>query len=370
MEIIGITKYLKQNNMKTKLEVGKEYWLDDAKYESGIFVGLDDKTLLFKRGKNCKSCGANETGYLPFADIGREYCEVQEGKQWNFTTPIAMRCTEEQFNGIKDKLDEMGYNTKVVWYLDTCDYLCTNFGGNDKDVNFSSTNIFQPNLFDEFNPALFLALAAMTDKEDGIKGEWWRYTDEMSEPIEAQKYLGEFTVPNKSWRKATVQEIVEHFEKKEFMLPEKWCVKVTVKNSSYLNAFAFTSGYYGLCNFNKYFTSDIVAGVKTGNGYTEITFDQFKKYVLKETPQSCQIIPIPPAKQATIFDDRVEITDWKPKEGEMVYRIYVKLSGEIFYDNSRYDGYDWQIEAFKRGFIKRTESEAKQLVEKLKQAML
>ena len=33
----GITKYLKQNNMKTKLEVGKEYWLSEQKISIGIY---------------------------------------------------------------------------------------------------------------------------------------------------------------------------------------------------------------------------------------------------------------------------------------------------------------------------------------------
>lgn len=356
--------------MKTKLEVGKEYWLDDAKDESGIFVGLDGKTLLFKQSKNCKSYGVNETGYLPFSDIGREYCEVQEEKRWQFTTPISMRCTEEQFNGIKDKLAEMGYRLENIEFSETIEYLCSVYYG----VNNSITTLHSSQasdrgrfVFESFNPDLFLALAAMTDKEDGIKGEWWQSTSDKNLLMPTQL----INLRNNWWRKATAQEIIEHFNNKEFALPEKWCIKVTVKNSSYLNAFAFTSGYYGLCNFNKYFTSDIVAGVKTGNGYTEITFDQFKKYVLKESEQTCQTIPIPPTKQATLFDDRVEITEWKPKCGETVYYVFECIKKGIV-------EHSWGIEKYSeelllnvgKQFIKRTESEAKQLVERLKQAML
>lgn len=356
--------------MKTKLEIGKEYWLSEQKISRGIYLGESNSGNFDFR----ITLGSKHTKPLGELDVMTSnlsvYSEYIPEKPWEFTTPIAMKCTEEQFNWIKDKLVEMGYKLENIEFSETLEYLCSAYCGVNNSIttlHSSQTSDRGRFVFETFNPALFLALTAMTDKEDGINGEWWRYVYDMHDPIVAQKYLGEFTVPNESWRKATAQEIIEHFEKKEFMLPEKWCVKVTVKNSSYLNAFAFTSGYYGLCNFNKYFTSDIVAGVKTGNGYTEITFDQFKKYVLKETPQSCQIIPIPPAKQATLFDDRVEITDWKPKEGEWIYSVVI-LDGNPTYRKCLFSPREQNT--LTRGRIVRTESEAKQLVERLKQAML
>ncbi len=68
---------------------------------------------------------------------------------------------------------------------------------------------------------------------------------------------------------------------KEFVLPEEWCVKVTEDNKEF---FTKLRGWVAL---NGYITSQIL-GTKTWglwlpNPYgKEITFEQFKKYVLKE----------------------------------------------------------------------------------------
>jgi len=79
------------------------------------------------------------------------------------------------------------------------------------------------------------------------------------------------------------------------------------------------------------------------------------------------IIPIPLGKQAELFDDRVEITDWKPKLYDSVYELYFN-NGIWDYKISSYIEQDYQ--KIKCGLVKRTESEAKLLVEKLKAAML
>lgn len=355
--------------MKTKLEIGKEYWLDNLKDESGTFIGLDGGTILFKPSKNCVSY-LLRNGYVIFGDSGREYCEVVSEKPWSFTTPIAMKCTEEQFNGIKDKLVEMGYKTNG--FETGSGYLCTNYNKVKNRLEISGNTINQPTKFESFNPDLFLALAAMTDKEDGIKGEWWIGTSSgklFKQTIE--KSLNTSGVI----RKATAQEIIEHFERKEFLLPKFWHVVVTEENVDVLSKWRFGEeypkhklnigyivGFSSWQNSKQHNPSD-----SRGRFGSEITSDQFKKYVLKETTQSCQIISIPPTKQATLFDDRVEITDWKPKEGDFVFYV-AYWNDEFRYTNTFYN--DNFKKEFKNGFIKRTESEAKQLVEKLKQAML
>lgn len=70
----------------------------------------------------------------------------------------------------------------------------------------------------------------------------------------------------------------------EFVLPEKWYVEVTEKNKKILNKFKLDKykceiGDYNYVDYNGF-------GYFKGNGgcndYTKITFDQFKKYVLKE----------------------------------------------------------------------------------------
>lgn len=351
--------------METKLEVGKEYWLGEAKKFKGIYKGSFDKASYFDVTYGDANFTRDANGYVEFPERG-----VLEIEQWQFTAPIAMKCTEEQFNEIKEKLVEMGYSgCRKAISFDRYEYLTNRYGqiGHVDCTDKYISKIKVSNWFESFNPDLFLALSAMTDKEDGIKGEV--YTNSCGK-FYTKDDGTEGKWHNTFWRKATAQEIIEHFEKKEFVLPEKWCVKVNKENSSVLNEYAFHIGFLGLCNFNKYFTSDITIGVKTGYGYTEITFDQFKKYVLKETEQSCQVIPIPPSKQATLFDDRVEITDWKPKEGQLIYYIIVSNFGNIKYRAEIYNSLDYQKESLANGFIKRTESEAKQLVEKLKQAML
>ena len=312
--------------MKTKLEVGKEYWLDDVKDESGTFIGLDGITLLFKPSKNCTSyCLRN--GYVVFGDMGRDYCEVIPEKPWQFTTPIAMKCTEEQFNGIKDKLVEMGYIFYGIAFGEKYRYLSSNFAKDKRcitDLDKISLYFKQANpmIFESFNPDLFLSLSAMTDKEDGIKGEWWKAKAGVEFHVQQGGEVCGLT--RAFFRKATAQEIIEHFEKK---------------------------------------------GKKEADRIFKLVLD-FQSSLFNKINEDKTIIPIPPTKQATLFDDRVEITDWKPKEGQLIYYIIVSNFGNIKYRAEIYNSLDYQKESLANGFIKRTESEAKQLVEKLKQAML
>ena len=431
--------------MKTKLEVGKEYWLSGQKISRGIYLGESNSGNFDFRitlGSKCTK---------PFGELDvmtsnlSVYSEYIPETPWQFTTPIAMKCTEEQFNGIKDRLVEMGYKLSAVTFCSENRYLSNFIGGaNNVITDLVKHRACDRNrtVFESFSPDLFLALAAMTDKEDGIKGEWWRYTDDMNDPIVPQKRLGEFVVPNKAWRKATAQEIIEHFEKKEFVLPENFKVRRNRENYSEINGYAKTISNE---NFNNgegfvYFYNGSASTIKSN--CTEITFDQFKKYVLKDSEQSFQnapvigsveytvnvefdaekaakeiftkivelgkshqpefkfawepckekiekfenflesfdpfiniknidktVIPIPTTKQATLFDDRVEITDWKPKEGEIIWVVTNEI-GSLIYKDVKYNGSLLHAFLFRNGFIKRTESEAKQLVEKLKQAML
>ena len=90
--------------------------------------------------------------------------------------------------------------------------------------------------------------------------------------------------------------VLKEEDKKEFVLPEKWCVKRTSENYEVINDY-FNKG----CNINTYEAKNAYmhypnhrtnVGFLNGNhsasnvysGYTEITFEQFKQYVLKTTP--------------------------------------------------------------------------------------
>ena len=442
---------------QTELEVGKEYWLDAIETIKVKLMSHTREALFCEPVKdeykfkqvNCLSCREFVSDKIPAA-----LHEVVKEKSWQFTTPIAMKCTEDQFNGIKDGLVEMGYEIST-FSRNSGQLMCTNFGSDHHYIGMSDLPSFQELVLESFNPDLFLALAAMTDKEDGIKGEWWRYTDDMNDPIVPQKRLGEFVVPNKAWRKATAQEIMAHFEKKtlssqvtpatedtltkllnqvesnlkhllegrdkEFLLQPSWYVQLTHENydivkkwhekiDSHKGNRCYTIGaYYGI---HENGSGDCWTQKEDAERYQIITTEQFKKYVLKETQQSClnyyfstntvtyshdsnigflfarrtlpnylsgtirmsstptetkTIILIPPTKQATLFDDRVEITDWRPKEGEAAWQVFV-VNGISYKDMIYTELHNGK--SFEAGFIKRTESEAKQLVEKLKQAML
>ncbi len=84
----------------------------------------------------------------------------------------------------------------------------------------------------------------------------------------------------------TLEQFKKHVlkQKGNFILPEKWCVKLTEENVKHLEDWrnqgknSLSAGkIYGYLHSDKIWTPCI----KTG--YTEITLEQFKKYVLKES---------------------------------------------------------------------------------------
>jgi hypothetical protein len=88
---------------------------------------------------------------------------------------IAMIATEEQYNDdLKPSLIQMGKqdNTWGDWKDDN--YLTSRF---DENIgNYCKFIIKDDSLIlEDYNPELFLALAAMTTKEDGNIGEWWKF---------------------------------------------------------------------------------------------------------------------------------------------------------------------------------------------------
>lgn len=69
---------------------------------------------------------------------------------------------------------------------------------------------------------------------------------------------------------------------KEFVLPEKWCVKINSKHEGLILAEWANFGWYIRHGDGVNFINSIKSWSKTLDcNYTEITFEQFKKYVLK-----------------------------------------------------------------------------------------
>jgi hypothetical protein len=90
---------------------------------------------------------------------------------------VAMVVTEEQFkNYFKQPLEQMGRNDDTWGNWDDDNYLTSRTDGTVGNYGRLIIGTGEETLIlDDYNPKLFLALSAMTDKEDGNIGEWWKF---------------------------------------------------------------------------------------------------------------------------------------------------------------------------------------------------
>ena len=97
-----------------------------------------------------------------------------------FICPVSMECTEKQYiNDLKEPLLNMGYKESYKSPMTTeFNILVTNYGGiSDCISNVINHGTHAENRYfiSEYNPKLFLALAAMTNCENGNYGEYWKF---------------------------------------------------------------------------------------------------------------------------------------------------------------------------------------------------
>ena len=96
-------------------------------------------------------------------------------KEIKFKTPIAMKCTQEQYDrDLKQPLKELGYvecNMDVI--SDRCNILSTSFCNESNNLGFGY-GVGDRYRIPTYNPKLFIALAGMTKGEDWIAGEWFK----------------------------------------------------------------------------------------------------------------------------------------------------------------------------------------------------
>lgn len=141
-----------------------------------------------------------------------------------FTQKISMDCTQEQYEKfLKPELLKMGYKDD---YSHSTNTPCV--VNNEDGVSGIIANAFIHRRDSEgrtylgtFNAPLFLALAAMTDKQRGGYGEWITYDGPLNTPQRIFEPLiedGQFY--NGNWRKATVSEIMERFGEKPKQLTD------------------------------------------------------------------------------------------------------------------------------------------------------
>ena len=91
-------------------------------------------------------------------------------KNKQFTCPVSMAVTEEQFNAdLRQPLEKLGYRTFMTF---DSPHLCNNFNGTDGLCKM--THFFKDHnrhFIDHYNPKLFLALASLTTESTETKEE-------------------------------------------------------------------------------------------------------------------------------------------------------------------------------------------------------
>ena len=209
-----------------------------------------------------------------------------------------MECTQKQYEkDLKQPLLDLGY--REVCFTNWQDSnILTNTLNNQlgfiSNIGRMSKEKKDRYFIDHYNPELFLALAAMTEGDTGIKNEWWISDKELT----PQLYINFET--NSCWRKATKEELITQFsksKKEEFVLPEMWCLKITKDNREFCrslknNELGFQKNYtYHLGGYYSSISKEGCNGfANIPTGYSEITFEQFKKYVLKEKTMEKKLI--------------------------------------------------------------------------------
>lgn len=151
-----------------------------------------------------------------------------------FIQGVGMKCTQEQYEkDLKGKLLDMGYvEDRLDEKFNGRKYIVNNV--TNRLGNISNLNNFEVEghgryIIKDYNPELFLALAAMTNIPNGIKGEWWMcfghdssgfkkgksYKQINTDIEEGLSLLDEINVPNGRvdakklhFKKATKQELI------------------------------------------------------------------------------------------------------------------------------------------------------------------
>jgi hypothetical protein len=145
-----------------------------------------------------------------------------------FTQPVSMKCSKEQYEkDLKIPLLEMGYKEIDLTNWNIHPYLVTNYTGVKHEMSNLDDGACERHgrhFINRYNPELFLALAAMAEIKEaenweikeaeggdfGGKGEWIVKNNRFEK-------LHRKTFFYNDWRKATKEELINKFTKKEEM---------------------------------------------------------------------------------------------------------------------------------------------------------
>ena len=277
-----------------------------------------------------------------------------------FTTPVSMKCTQKQYNeDLKESLENMGYK-----HYNTYDtgYAVTYWGQDTGKISY--TKFYDEPILrelttfiDHYNPELFLALAAMTSGKPFNIGEYGYYDSKLFK-INCfgynQSYRDGITIINKEcicWGKATKEELIDHFSKGKdnFVLPDKWCIKDCEEVTNYA-ADKWRCGtkvddrYY--CESNEHdsrfmhynYLYGFKSKIEIPNDYTEITIEQFRKYVLNKKEDKVEEdnrFPFTLTEKDAKRIINIACNDWKSQLGDK-WGKRLLIAGELKISESFY----------------------------------
>ena len=136
---------------------------------------------------------------------------------------------------------------------------------------------------------------------------YWTYNQHRFKPSTKEAYDAQFVV-----------------KEEEFVLPEKWCLKITKENLDFCkslenNELKFHKNYpYSIGGYYSPIPNKDCNGfINIPENYTEITFEQFKKYVLKEEIVEEKVIE--PLPQFKVIESIETITKVENNEGNQFF---------------------------------------------------
>ena len=194
-------------------------------------------------------------------------------KEIKFATKVAMKVTAEQYHRDLEKpLLDMGYvymdyfipveNMKRGYrhLTNSCSCLFS--------IQFNTrTEVDDYYLIEDYNPQLFLALAAMTEEgEDRVETTWMMLSEDNTMSNEG---FGTSPYLSAAYRKATKEEIIKHFNKKvmgnKFKVGDRFPFKLTEEDTKRIINIACEGWKLKL---SKKWGKDILL-----KGYTEVSED-------------------------------------------------------------------------------------------------
>lgn len=168
----------------------------------------------------------------------------------NFITPVSMQVTEEQFEkDLRQPLLDLWYKLSVVDFFDRV--LVNDYGENEiNDLMYGNREYHDRYFIGKYNPTLFLALCAMTEGDTPIVGEYmiclknvddsgtWKSSkgeiikvvsiSDCGDPMQKGSFGKRFS--EEHYRKATKEELINHFTKENTTKETMKTFKVTRQN--------------------------------------------------------------------------------------------------------------------------------------------